>query len=180
MHVIIINTWTNNSKASVLTCLVHIFIAQCTHAVEQSSDHSNWEDISSLINVSTRDIPLHFPQKTTKQAPEGMHRLRTYHSAMHLPRTYHPYIFPTTPTTNRTTPPYTAPFNTHHHPQLSPPLTIPQPPSHPHPQRLNTSQNNTPHYKLTQTSTAPLYSAKPRINPFCLNLIAEYEANRNH
>ena len=42
------------------------------------------------------------------------------------------------------------------------------------------TKHNTPHYKLTQTSTAPLYSAKPRIKPFCLNLIAEYEANRNH
>ena len=42
------------------------------------------------------------------------------------------------------------------------------------------TKHNTPHYKLTQTSTAPLYSAKPRIKPFCLNLIAEYEANRNY
>ena len=35
-----------------------------------------------------------------------MHRLPTHHSAMHLPRSYHPYIFPTTPTTICTTPPY--------------------------------------------------------------------------
>ena len=35
-----------------------------------------------------------------------MHRLPTHHSAMHLLRSYHPYIFPTTPTTIRTTPPY--------------------------------------------------------------------------
>ena len=37
--------------------------------------------------------------------------------------TYHPYIFPTTPTTNHSTPPYTSPFNTHYHP-TSPSSTV--------------------------------------------------------
>ena len=48
-------------------------------------------------------VGMHFhgktlPQKPMKQA-QCMHRLPTHHSAMHLPRNYHPYIFPTTPTT---------------------------------------------------------------------------------
>ena len=103
-------------------------------------------------NQSCRDA---LPEKNTspkKQrnkrqcTPEGMHRLPTHHSAMHSPRTYHPYIFPTTPITNHTTHPYTSPFNTHHHPQSSPSsIVIPQPPSHPNPQRLHTFQNTTPH-----------------------------------
>ena len=53
-------------------------------------------------NRSCRDaLPAkkHFlkNQQNKRQCiPEGVHRLSTHHSAMHLPRTYHPYIFPTT------------------------------------------------------------------------------------
>ena len=56
-------------------------------------------------SAKTSHVGMHFQQKhfpknqRNKQqcTPEGMHRLPTHYSAMHLPRTYHPYIFPTTP-----------------------------------------------------------------------------------
>ena len=79
-----------------------------------------------------------------------------HHSAMHLPRCYYPYIFPTTPTTICTTPPYstihpilpltyTTIHNQHHQPRHL--ISIQQPPLHPYPQSLHihTTQNTTPH-----------------------------------
>ena len=57
---------------------------------------------------------MHFHPKTLPKnqcnkrqcTQQCTHRLPTHHSAMHLPRSYHPYIFPTTPTTMCTTTPY--------------------------------------------------------------------------
>ena len=83
-----------------------------------------------------------------------MHRLPTHHSTMHLPRSYHPYIFPTTPTTIHTTSPYSivhqyflqhtkpSTITTINHDTL---VSIQKPPLHPYPQSLYTSQNTTTH-----------------------------------
>ena len=49
-------------------------------------------------HVGMHSQQKHFPknQRNKQQCtPEGMHRLPTHHSAMHLLRTYHPYIFQT-------------------------------------------------------------------------------------
>ena len=77
-----------------------------------------------------------------------MCRLPTHHIAMHLPRSYHPYIFPTTPTTIRTTPPYflqhTQPSTIFNH------VTSPPPSNHTliltSLSSIITSQNTTPNH----------------------------------
>ena len=69
--------------------------------------------------------PKTLPQKPMKQVTvhTTMHAQTTHTSQcndMHLPRSHHPYIFPTTPTTICTMPPYSTPntsYNTHNHPQ---------------------------------------------------------------
>ena len=86
-----------------------------------------------------------------------MHRLPTHHSTMHLPRTYHPYIFPTTPHTQ--------------HPSTHTTIHNHQPwhhsPSHNHPHILNHMYNDYilhktqhPSLQLTQSSTATQLPAK--------------------
>ena len=85
-----------------------------------------------------------------------MHRLRTHHSAMHLPRSYHPYIFPTTPTTHCTTPIH----NTLHHPQSSPSLSIHAStlPSNRHPHILIHNNSHTTQNAPHNTTSLNLHS----------------------
>ena len=111
-------------------------------------------------STKTSHAGMHFHRKTLPQKPT---KQVTMHIAMHaqtthtshnmqcsiLPRTcsYHPYIFPTTPTTMYHAPilnctPNTS-FNTHNHLQSSP--KIQQVPLYSYTQSIHTSQNPAPH-----------------------------------
>ena len=114
----------------------------------------------SAKNQSCRDALPSAPK--TNETSNNVHQKActdyTHHSAMHLPCSYHPYIFPTTPT-QPIPHPYSSAhpifLNTRHHPQSSPSTMTP----HLHPTTsLSTiityfTKHNTP---PTQTITATL------------------------
>ena len=119
-------------------------------------------------SAKTSHVEMHFHQKLfpknqwNKQqcTLQCMCRLPTHHIAMHLPCSYHPYIFPTTPTTIHTTPPY----STAHPIQHTQPSTIinqaTSPPSNNHPYILIHNHFLTKHntWPKLQTFTGTLYS----------------------
>ena len=96
----------------------------------------------SAKNQSCRDaLPPKNTVPKTNETSNNAHQKActdyTHHSAMHLPRSYHPYIFPTTPTQSVPHPYSTAHpilLNTHHRPQSSPSTTT----THLHPTSLST------------------------------------------
>ncbi len=120
----------------------------------------------SAKNQSCRDaLPPKNTAPKTNETSNNAHQKActdyTHHSAMHLPRSYHPYIFPTTPTQSVPHPYSTAHpilLNTHHRPQSSPSTTT----THLNPTSLSTiisyilHKTQYPTLQPTQTITATL------------------------
>ena len=94
----------------------HFHLHICYHLPKNTLKSYKKALCQKVLKIS--HVGMHFHQKTLPQKPMKqatkhivcIHRLPRHQSAMHLPCSYHPYIFPTIPTTIRTTPPYSTAY----------------------------------------------------------------------